>query len=312
MSRETGYVDLQLNGYKGVDFNSDSLAADACHEACVQLRADGVAGILATIITDSLDRMTARLGTIASIRQHDPLVAEVIWGFHVEGPFLNESRGYAGAHPSEHMVPANLDATNRLLDSAAGLIRLVTLAPERDPGMKVTRFLADRGVIVAAGHCDPSLDELRAALDAGLSMFTHLGNGCPMVMHRHDNVVQRVLSLAGRLWICFIGDGVHVPYPALGNYLRVAGIDRTIVVTDGISAAGLGPGRYRLANQTIEVGADLVARSPDGSHFFGATATMSQIAAQLQERLGLSAETIEQLVSVNPRRALGTAGRPSI
>ena len=304
MSRETGYVDLQLNGYKGVDFNSDDLTADACHAACEKLRDDGVSGILATIITDSLDRMTARLGKIAKIRQHDPLVAEVIWGLHVEGPFLNESRGYAGAHPSEHMLRADLDATKRLLDAADGLVRLVTLAPERDPGMEVTRFLSGGGVIVSAGHCDPSLGELREALDAGLSMFTHLGNGCPMVMHRHDNIVQRVLSLAGRLWICFIGDGVHVPYPALGNYLRVACIDRTIVVTDGISPAGLGPGRYTLGPQVIDVGEDLVARSPDGSHFFGATATMAQIAAQMQTRLGLTEETIQQLVSVNPRRAL--------
>ena len=115
--------------------------------------------------------------------------------------------------------------------------RLVTLAPERDPGLKVTRWLAGQAILVSAGHCDASTDQLRAAIDAGLSMFTHLGNGCPTTLHRHDNIIQRVLSLRKRLTISFIADGVHVPAAALGNYLRLAGVDRSIVVTDAITAA---------------------------------------------------------------------------
>src|SRR5438270_11559590 len=96
------YIDLQLNGYKGIDFNSDELSAGALHEACDLLRADSVAGALATVITDSLDRMAVRLAKIAAIRRDDPLVHEMIWGVHIEGPFLNETTGYVGAHPPEH------------------------------------------------------------------------------------------------------------------------------------------------------------------------------------------------------------------
>ena len=84
----------------------------------------------------------------------------------------------------------------RLLDAAGGLTKVVTLAPERDPGFRVTRMLARKNVIVSAGHSDASVDQLQAAIDAGLAMFTHLGNGCPMQMHRHDNIIQRVLSLS--------------------------------------------------------------------------------------------------------------------
>ncbi|MGA2617674.1 MAG: N-acetylglucosamine-6-phosphate deacetylase [Thermoguttaceae bacterium] len=299
------YVDLQLNGYRGVDFNADDLTGEACHTACERLRADGVAGVLLTIITDAVDRMAARLARVESLRRQDPLAAEVIWGVHVEGPFLNETPGYVGAHPADHCRPADPEVMQRLLDAGGGLVRLVTLAPERDPGLRVTRLLAARGVLVAAGHCEASLDQLRAAIDAGVSLFTHLGNGCPMLLHRHDNIIQRALSLAEHLWLCFIGDGVHVPYPALGNYLRAANPQRTIVVTDGISAAGLGPGRYRLATKTIEIGEDLVAWAADHSHFVGATATMPQIAARLESRLGLKPETVQQLLSVNPRRVLG-------
>ena len=100
---------------------------------------------------------------------------------------------------------------------------------------------------MSAGHCNASRDELRAAIDAGLSMFTHLGNGCPRTLDRHDNIIQRALGLRNRLTLCFIGDGVHVPYPALGNYLQLAGIDRAIVVTDAMAAARLRPGSYTLA-----------------------------------------------------------------
>jgi N-acetylglucosamine-6-phosphate deacetylase len=301
------YFDLQLNGYKGVDFNAVGLTAAAGHEVCRQLRADGVASVLATIITDDIPQMLARLATLAAIRENDPLVAAMIPGIHIEGPFLNPAPGYVGAHPAAHVRPADVEAMKRLLEAAGGLVRLVTLAPECDAGLRVTRYLAGQGIVVSAGHCDPSLDQLRAAIDAGLTMFTHLGNGCPMLLHRHDNIIQRALSLADRLWLCFIGDGVHVPYPALGNYLRAAGIQRSIIVSDGITAAGLGPGRYTLGAQVVEVGEDLVAYSADRSHFVGATATMPQIAARLAQSLGLGPDIINRLMAVNPRRAIGMA-----
>jgi N-acetylglucosamine-6-phosphate deacetylase len=194
---------------------------------------------------------------------------------------------------------------DRLLDAAGGLTRLVTLAPERDAGLAVTRHLAAQKITVAAGHCDPSLDELRAAIDAGLTVFTHLGNGCPMQMHRHDNIIQRALSLHERLWLCFIADGAHVAFPALGNYLRAAGLDRCVVVTDAIAPASLGPGRYTLGRWDLVIGPDLVARAPDGSHLIGAVVTMEQSVANLVERVGLSREDARRLTVTNPRRALG-------
>jgi N-acetylglucosamine-6-phosphate deacetylase len=301
------YVDLQVNGYMGVDLNADDLSAEQLHAACGHLRGDGVAGILATVVTAGLADMAARLARIASYRREDALAREVIWGVHIEGPFISPVPGYVGAHPPEHVRAADLDAMRRLLDAADGLTRLVTLAPERDAGLAVTRFLAGQGILVSAGHCDPSLDQLRAALDAGLSMFTHLGNGCPMTLPRHDNVIQRVLSLSDRLTIMFIADGVHVPYPALRNYLRVALGDRALVVTDAISAAGLGPGRYTIGSQVVQVGDDLVARAPDASHLMGSTGTMPRMARGLAAEVGLSAREVRRLTSTNPGRVLGPA-----
>jgi N-acetylglucosamine-6-phosphate deacetylase len=299
------FVDLQINGYAGVDFNADNLSAERLHFACERLKEDCVTGILATIVTAALPLMTARLGRIAEISAHDPKVAEMIWGLHVEGPFINETRGFVGAHPPQDVLPGNVEQMKILLDAGCGLVRLVTLAPERDPGMQVTRWLAEQNVIVSAGHSDASLAELCAAIDAGLTLFTHLGNGCPMLLHRHDNIIQRVLSLRDRLTICFIADGVHVPAATLGNYLQLAGVERSVVVTDAISAARLGPGRYQLGGQSIDVGDDLVARSADASHFVGSTTTMPRTAGVLREQLGLSKDDIHLLTYRNPCRVLG-------
>ena len=302
-----GYFDIQVNGYGGIDFNQDDLSPEGLHTACEHLRADGVDGILATIITEELQQMAERLRRLVRLRCDDPLARDVIVGVHIEGPFLSDKQGYRGAHPLDPLQPASVDAMKLLLDATDGLLRLVTLAPEQDQTCKVIRYLADQDIVVSAGHCDPSLDQLRAAIDAGLSMFTHLGNGCPMHLHRHDNVIQRTLSLAqsNPIWLCFIADGVHVDMPALGNYLRLAGMDRAIVVTDAVAPAGLGPGRYTVGRWDLQIGEDLVSRSPDGSHWVGSAKSMSQCVENLRDHLGLNQEEIDLLVSTNPRRAVG-------
>lgn len=297
--------DLQVNGYAGTDFNRDGLTAEALHHACECLVEDGCDSILATFITDEVPTLERRISRLVELREKDELARRMITGVHIEGPFINPVKGYVGAHPPQAVKPANVDDAKRLIDSAAGLTRLVTLAPECDDGSRVTAFLAGQGITVAAGHCDPTLDQLLAACDAGLSMFTHLGNGCPVNMHRHDNIIQRALSLHERLWLCFIPDGVHVPFFVLKNWLRGIGLERTIFVTDAISAARLGPGRYTLAGWDILIGDDLVARSPDGSHFVGSTVTVPRIKANALGELGMSEADLERVIDINPRRAIG-------
>ena len=301
----SGYVDLQVNGYAGVDFNSDDLAADALHAACERLAADGNAGVLATFITDKVERMCARIARLVRLREEDETVRRLILGIHIEGPFLNENPGWIGAHPPQCVRPADVESMRRLLDAAAGLARIVTLAPERDPDMATTRFVAGQGIVVSAGHCDPSLEQLEAGIDAGLSMFTHLGNGCPQTLERHNNIIMRVLSMADSLRICFIADGVHIPYVALGSYLRLAGTENSVVVTDAIAAAGLGPGRYRFGAQEIEVDEHLTARIPGNyTHLAGSAITMPHSVSNLRDVVGLGGDEIRRLTSENPRRLL--------
>ena len=305
MHAPSGYVDLQVNGYADVDFNADELSAERVAAVCRRLKGVGVAGILATVITADLDAMCRRLANICRVRDSDAAISDMIWGVHIEGPFLNEEAGYIGAHPRECARPADVDAMQRLLEAAGGLTKIVTLAPERDPGNRVTTFLAGQGIRVAAGHCNSTLDELRASIDAGLSLFTHLGNGCPGLLPRHDNIIQRVISQAERLHIGFIADGVHVPFFALANYLKCCGIDRAFVVTDAIRGAGQGPGEYSIGSQRVVIDENLATWSADRSHLMGSAGTMSRSEENLRRALGFDERQIRQLLSDNPRTILG-------
>jgi N-acetylglucosamine-6-phosphate deacetylase len=304
MSNAPGYVDLQVNGYAEVDFNADKLVMEDVAAVCRRLQDDGVAGILATVITADIDAMCRRLANIVCVREADTTVADMIWGIHIEGPFLNETPGYIGAHPVAFARPAVVDVMNRLLDAAGGLTRVVTLAPERDEGQHVTKLLAAQGIRVSAGHCNPTLDQLRLAIDAGLSLFTHLGNGCPATLPRHDNIVQRVLSLSEQLYIGFIADGVHVPFVALANYLKICG-ERAFIVTDAIRGAGLGPGEYSIGDQRVVVDENLATWSADRSHLVGSAGTMPRSAENLQNALGLEDREIQQLTVATPQMIVG-------
>ncbi|MCI0333272.1 MAG: N-acetylglucosamine-6-phosphate deacetylase [Planctomycetes bacterium] len=305
MHARDGYVDLQVNGYAEVDFNADKLVMEDVAAVCRRLRADGVAGILATVITADVEAMCRRLANICRVCDADPEIADVIWGIHIEGPFLNEAPGYIGAHPADSARPADVDTMKRLLDAAGGLTRIVTLAPERDDGQRVTKFLADQTIRVSAGHCNPSLDELRAGIDAGLSLFTHLGNGCPATLPRHDNIIQRALSLSDRLYIGFIADGVHVPFVALKNYLQCCGCERAFVVTDAICGAGLGPGEYSIGDQRVLIDENLATWSADRSHLVGSAGTMPHSAENLSNSLGLDKRQIQLLMVENPQTIAG-------
>lgn len=300
-----GAFDLQVNGYAGVDFNGALLEEEDLAKVCHALKKDGVEGILATFITDDFEVMGARMERLVELRSGKKEWEDMIKGIHIEGPFLNEHRGYIGAHPVEHARPAEVDAMKRLLESAGGITSLVTLAPERDERFAVTRFLSAEGICVAAGHCDPSYEELAGAIDSGLKLFTHLGNGCPMEMNRHDNIIQRVLSLREKLWISFIPDGAHVPFRTLRNYLDLTGTDRVVMVTDAIAAGGMGPGLFHFLGRDVKIGDDLVARSPDGSHLIGSTITMPKVKERLADELGFSSAEVRKVIEENPRRLIG-------
>ncbi|MEI6163932.1 MAG: N-acetylglucosamine-6-phosphate deacetylase [Planctomycetota bacterium] len=296
--------DLQLNGYAGTDFNASDLTADSLHACCERLLLDGAGQVLATVITDSLEEMTHRIGAIARFHAADEVVRRVVRGIHIEGPFIDPAHGYRGAHPSDHVIRPTVEDTKRLVDAGCGLVALLTLAPEHDPTAAVTQWLTNAGICVSAGHCNPSSEDLARAVDAGLRSFTHLGNGCPALMPRHDNIIHRVLACRSLPFVMFIADGIHIPTEALGVYLHSVGIDRAVIVTDATSAAGMGPGRFRLAGQDVVVDATGATWNAEGTHLVGSTISMQATRDVLLRTMHLSPIDVDAITITNPRRLL--------
>ena len=308
MTRQRGYVDLQINGIGGIDFNESNLSALSWERALEWLAQDGTTDFLPTLITDSVDSLCLKLANLsrlceASVQKPEGACKAV--GIHLEGPFLSGQVGYIGAHPKQHARPLELDALKRLVDAANGWIRLVTLAPECDPNGRGIEYLAQEDILIAAGHCNPSIDQLRCAIDSGLSLFTHLGNACPASIPRHENIIHRVLALRDALRITLIADGFHLPLWLLDSWVDWFGDHRVAIVSDAISAAGLAPGIYQLGAQKVAVGADGVPRSADQTHFVGSGATLGRMRNLCESHLSWSSERIEKLFKTNAAQWLG-------
>src|SRR5699024_3414430 len=139
------FFDIQVNGYGGIDFNQDNLSLEDLHTACAALKRDGTDSILATIITEKLDKMQAYIARLVQLRQQDDLIKSVIAGIHVEGPFISPVDGYRGAHPKDAVLPATPDKANKLLEAGGGLVKLITLAPEHDKHFATTKALSRQG-----------------------------------------------------------------------------------------------------------------------------------------------------------------------
>lgn len=294
------YVDLQVNGLAGIDFNSLDLSDAAWNKACRALYRDATARFLPTLITDSIEALDHKIDRLGKLLEMQPETGQSIAeGIHLEGPFLSPLPGYIGAHPQRHARPADLDLIKRWQDLSQGTIRMVTLAPEQDPSGRCVRWLADQGILVAAGHTDATLDELKRAIDNGLTIFTHLGNACPMQVNRHDNIIQRALSLRDQLRFTLIADGHHLPYWLLRSWVEAIGADRVAFISDAISAASLSPGMHRLGDQTVAVGNDGVPRSEDGTHFVGSGMTLGMMHRQMKEHHVFTAETLQSLLVDN-------------
>ncbi len=295
-----GYVDLQVNGYVGTDFNDPASSRDRLKIAALAMRADGVSKALPTVITASINDMCQCISNLQQLIHRDSEVADIFPGLHLEGPFISAEPGYIGAHPPQHARRQDLAILARLLDTGQGLVRLVTLAPEVDPHGLMTQMCCERGICVAAGHTNASLPELDCTLEAGLSLFTHLGNGCPKHMDRHDNIIYRALSRSDRLRYSLIADGFHVPELLFRNLLQWLPLDRIAVVSDAISAAGLGPGTYMLGKREVNIGLDRAAVDASGQHFVGSASTLRDADRWLAESLELSLHSRTQLLQANP------------
>ena len=278
-------LDIQVNGFAGVDFQSSDLKCDDLRVAVDGLAQHETRRFFATVITDAIASLEGKLRNFESCRDRDPAIADAICGYHVEGPWLSPEPGFCGAHPPKHMGPPDLDAFMRLQAAANGRIRLLTVAPEWENSEDFIRKVVAAGVEVSLGHTDASEDDIDRAIGAGARFCTHLGNGVPAMMHRHDNVIQRMLA-RDELYTFFIPDGIHVPSHVLRNFVRAKPAGKALFTTDCMAAAGAPSGTYPLGDLELEVGEDRVVRMPGSPNFAGSALSPNEGVNHVAEWLG--------------------------
>jgi N-acetylglucosamine-6-phosphate deacetylase len=269
-----GLFDIQVNGYGGVDFQQDDLNSAELLSAVRQLRAAGCSRFFLTLITDEWPKLTSRLRHFRSLRSQSAELKAAIRGWHIEGPFLSGAPGFHGAHNPTVMIDPCPEHILELRAITEDDPVLLTLSPERSGALEAIRLAVSRGIKVSLGHTNASADILRQAFEAGATGFTHLGNGCPRELDRHDNILWRVLDYCSSrreeaLIVGLIPDQIHVSPPLFRLMHHILGPESIYYTTDAMSAAGAPPGRYKLGKMEIEVGRDQIVRQPGKTLFAG-------------------------------------------
>jgi N-acetylglucosamine-6-phosphate deacetylase len=295
-----GLFDLQVNGFGGIDFNASGLTEDQVDAALARMRETGVTRCLPTLITSSFDRFAA------SARVLTRMTHDAIAGIHMEGPYISPEDGARGAHPRECVTRASIDDFNRRQDAAGGRIVLVTLAPEVFGAIPLIEHLVGAGVRVAIGHSAASPPQIAAAVAAGATLATHLGNGCAAMLPRHPNVIWELLA-ADAVVASFIVDGHHLPPATVKALVRAKGLERSVLVTDAVAAAGCAPGPYQIGGVECELDADGRVSLPGTPYLAGSALTLDRAIANTVRFTGLPLEKVIPMATTVPARTIGAS-----
>lgn len=302
----SGLIDLQVNGFGGHDVNGADVEAGTIEAITDELARRGVTTWLPTVVTASEEAISNSLRAIAAARDRSPLVAAAVPFAHVEGPFLSDQDGPRGIHDRDQIRP--IDADEVLRWTAAGPVGIVTISPHwPDTAPQIAKIVA-AGVTVAIGHTHATGDQITAAVDAGATLSTHLGNGIHPTLPRHPNPIWTQLA-DDRLRCGLIADGHHLPAETLEVMLRAKGPGRAFLVSDSTELAGMAPGEYQTAvGGTVELSGS-GRLSYVGTELLAGAA--SDVAAGLKfvlraTTLGLAGSL--RLVTSTPAQVLGRSG----
>lgn len=298
-----GLVDLQINGFGGIDLNRPLPDQESWRHLCQQLFAHGCTHFLATLITHSQGEYRELLAPLEKYRSTYSLNCV---GYHFEGPFLNPNPGTRGAHSSEQMIPCNIPLLEEWIHLTHQQVKMITLAPEVDWNSSeiFIREATTRGIRISLGHSSASASILQKALQAGASAWTHLGNAVANPMPKWENVIFSVLAEES-LPAFLIPDGLHVPNPAFKVLARHLGIERLLLTTDAMAGAGQTTGDYTLGKAAVRLSDDGSARLPETGRLAGSTLTPFAGVFRAAELSGLAWPEMWDAFSIHPARWLG-------
>ncbi|MDB5369019.1 MAG: N-acetylglucosamine-6-phosphate deacetylase [Roseomonas sp.] len=308
--KSAGLVDLQVNGFGGLDFNAGgtpgAFAGGRIDQAFEALLATGVTTLLPTVITATGPLLEARFAALDAAISASPLGPAMCPGYHLEGPFLNPAPGYAGCHPAEAMTAPDYALVERLERLLSRPILLITLAPELPGAEAFIRRARAAGKLVAIGHSAAGFAETAAAAAAGATLSTHLGNGLPQILHKLANPIFAQLA-EDRLMAGFIADGIHLHPQALKVMIRAKGPGRAMLVTDAVSAAAAPAGLYPFASMTVQRGADGAVRVPGAESLAGSSLCLDAAVRNLVAWGIADAATALAMASAAPAALLAPA-----
>lgn len=301
-----GLVDIQLNGFAGVDFSSPELEPEEALGVLPHLWRTGVASFCPTLITNSQERLLRNFRVLEAARRADEQFARAVPCYHLEGPYISPGPSH-GAHDPALTRPPDWDEFTRLQEAAGGNIGIVTLAPELPGALEFITRACTSGVIVGLAHTDGTPERIHRAVEAGATLSTHLGNGCPEMMERHGTPLWAQLAL-DQLSASLICDTFHLPPELVKVIFRVKGIERCILITDATHVATLPPGRYSLVGTPIELLPNGKVIRADGACLAGSAVSMNRAVCVFMQFAGVSLADALHAATRSPARLLGRPG----
>ncbi len=308
--KRVGFVDLQVNGYQGVDFASPDLTLERIHFVTDMLVRAGTVGYCATIITSDLSTYERNLPLLARAIK-EPGVKGHLLGIHLEGPYLSPLEGARGAHSASRMRKPDRTEFQKFQDLAEGKIILLTLAPELENALDLISYVrAHFPTRIALGHHLASREILHQAAENGATLITHLGNGCPNLLPRHHNVLFHQLVLDS-LTAGIITDGNHIPEDFIRVVFRCKGVEKVFVVSDAVPIAGFAPGIYETLGNKVRLTETGRVENVNGRHLVGSGCSMAQCMQHLRSLGLLTDEELWRVGLENPMKILGISEWPA-
>ena len=306
-----GFLDMQVNGFQGSDYSLDDLDRSHIERITARLAESGVTSHVPTIVTRPRERIVHNLQVIGKARQESSLIAAAIPAIHIEGPFISHEDGPRGAHDPRYVRDPDFDEFLEWQEAAGGLVKMVTLAPERKGALEFIGKLAKAGVVASIGHSAASPEQIREAVAAGATFSTHLGNGSHASLPRLKNYLWEQLA-EDRLSVGMIADGFHLPEAVVKVILRAKGLERIVLVSDVSLPGGWESGTYRWGNLDVEVHPDGHVGLKGTSFLAGAGHRLDHDIATFMNFTGVPLFETLELCTRNPARVLGlpsSAGR---
>ena len=303
-----GLIDNQVNGYANIDFSGNNLSPEGILNAAKAIRKEGVTTFLPTLISNSHENLIRNFTVLDEALKNDEMLGESVPGFHLEGPYISSEEGYRGCHPVKYIRKPSWSEFSEYQEAARGRIIQVTIAPEVDGAMEFIKLCTLHGIVVAMGHTKASADEIHQAVENGVRLSTHLGNGCANMIHRHKNPVWPQLA-DDRLTPSIIADGHHLLPEEIRVFYKVKGPDNFILTSDVMYLSGMAPGKYTFMDSEVILTDDGMLLNTKQNCLAGASFPLKKGIENMMNFTGCSLTRAVDMASANVGRIYGLSDR---